>query len=418
LPAKQPIYEQTNKDGSISTYYVTPMKKSVTWDSAKSKWNVTFIVDSAANDIKFKVDGNNITEVGEDMWGLVSSSDEWTSYGTYDISLSLNEDKTVEAPEGLQYTDYSMKGKTASTGKIVKVAFNGSDVFIKGMCSNIPDALIKGSIVGDKVNVANGQFFGPDDKTNHYVYLMTARKDSVLNAKTNTYQYKYFLTDKITFDYDATTKSMESDSVIFINGEKTSLLYLETYENPVLKPFVEVAAIPADPKIISFKAYSSSMGFGQLLFSAKELDVDGNWINPELMAYEIYEDDEVLTFDKSTYTKINENMTEVPYMYTDSYDFLIASAGLRKVFLYDSGYDKIGVRMIYNGAGEKKTSNITYYIINATGISTTSTDASKEINSEAYYDMSGRSVGTPQHGIYIKKVTYSDGSSRSFKVIK
>ncbi|MBQ1733127.1 MAG: hypothetical protein II037_13050, partial [Bacteroidales bacterium] len=42
----------------------------------------------------------------------------------------------------------------------------------------------------------------------------------------------------------------------------------------------------------------------------------------------------------------------------------------------------------------------------------------KEIASTIYFDLTGRMVNNPETGIYIKVVRYTDGSQRSFKVLK
>lgn len=42
----------------------------------------------------------------------------------------------------------------------------------------------------------------------------------------------------------------------------------------------------------------------------------------------------------------------------------------------------------------------------------------KNVKSTSYFDLSGRSVETPANGLFIKKVTYTDGSVKSVKVMK
>ena len=45
-------------------------------------------------------------------------------------------------------------------------------------------------------------------------------------------------------------------------------------------------------------------------------------------------------------------------------------------------------------------------------------DDNKEVASTLYYDLTGRRVSDPGNGIYVKVVRYTDGSQRSFKVLK
>ena len=46
------------------------------------------------------------------------------------------------------------------------------------------------------------------------------------------------------------------------------------------------------------------------------------------------------------------------------------------------------------------------------------TDELKEVASTTYFDLTGRRVSNPDAGIYVKVVRYTDGSQRSFKVLK
>ena len=45
-------------------------------------------------------------------------------------------------------------------------------------------------------------------------------------------------------------------------------------------------------------------------------------------------------------------------------------------------------------------------------------DENKVVASTLYYDLTGRMVSNPGNGIYVKVVRYTDGSQRSFKVLK
>jgi hypothetical protein len=45
-------------------------------------------------------------------------------------------------------------------------------------------------------------------------------------------------------------------------------------------------------------------------------------------------------------------------------------------------------------------------------------DNDKIVDSTIYYDLTGRMVTNPTSGIYVKVVRYTDGSQRSFKVLK
>ena len=63
--------------------------------------------------------------------------------------------------------------------------------------------------------------------------------------------------------------------------------------------------------------------------------------------------------------------------------------------------------------GPKITLSFTYST--TSGIS--GTQATKGIRSEVYYDMQGRLVSQPSHGLYVRKTTFTDGTSATQKHI-
>ena len=56
---------------------------------------------------------------------------------------------------------------------------------------------------------------------------------------------------------------------------------------------------------------------------------------------------------------------------------------------------------------------------NATGIEETTADkdGSKEVSNVKYYNVNGVEVTTPSKGLYIEKVTYTDGRSEAKTVL-
>ena len=51
------------------------------------------------------------------------------------------------------------------------------------------------------------------------------------------------------------------------------------------------------------------------------------------------------------------------------------------------------------------------------GIETATAETAKQIASEKYFDLSGREISKPENGVSIKKVTFTDGSTKAVKFI-
>lgn len=75
-------------------------------------------------------------------------------------------------------------------------------------------------------------------------------------------------------------------------------------------------------------------------------------------------------------------------------------------------YDLNSFDQAFKAYGPKITIN--YIYTDATGIDENLAD--KKLTSLTYYDLSGRKVSNPQHGVYVKKLVYADGTSRTEKV--
>ena len=94
------------------------------------------------------------------------------------VAQAANE--LVTLPAGVEAEDYTlaithavsqMDGKTIDNDKkmTVKVAFNGTDVYVQGLAYWFPESFIKGTLDGDKVTFPYGQFVGEDMQGAEYL---------------------------------------------------------------------------------------------------------------------------------------------------------------------------------------------------------------------------------------------------------
>ena len=128
------------------------------------------------------------------------------------------------------------------------------------------------------------------------------------------------------------------------------------------------------------------------------------------MKYIIYGDDKAYEFTTDLYTGIEENMTEIPYSFTDDLDFTVQD-GEHIVYLYEGGFSKMGIQSVYYGGGERTVSPIVYQTSDGIKVKTTA-----PVSTE-FYDLQGRRLNNPTLGLTIMKVTYTDGSVKTIKYI-
>ena len=247
----------------------------------------------------------------------------------------------VELPAGVELKEYTMSysdynGNATSSAAFVGV--DGNDVYLKGFSSYLPNALIKGTKDGNTVTFAANQWLGSYGS------------------------YQSYFVEKAVFTYD------EAANTYSATGDVYSLLdnyYIDVWAtNPVLKGVVEKAAIPANPAITNLQ--NGNYGY-YITFSVPNVDVDGDGLVSSKLFYQFYTDIEhevaPLTFTPTTHTRLTEDLTEIPFGFTENYDFYDTQIYLNE--LYSSSWNKIGIKSIYRGGGEVNETEIQWYTIKA-----------------------------------------------------
>lgn len=301
--------------------------------------------------------------------GLCDSDGGWAGYTDWNITLKKQTDEPIAAPEGLETAQYSITAD-GYAGSLVQVGIDGNDIYVQGIKADIPDTWIKGTISGDKATFKSGQYLGSDG--NYHQYLVAATAEEVWDDYYEEYFTEYALSDgDIVFDYDAATKTLSNSSTFLINAGTDDVNYAAAFDKAKIAPFTEVAATPAAPTVTSYTPYDYSnyingYGWGYVEFTLNTSDVDGNYILPEKMSYKLYTRTEgyvqEIEITPDTYVEIDEAMDEIPYGFTENWD-LYAEGNNHSVYIYVTGFDEIGVKTIYRGAGETRESEIDWYSV-------------------------------------------------------
>lgn len=396
---------QYNEDYTESTnIYATKFRKK-----KLSATSYTFVADSVNTDLKYIIKGDSISLVGGDsiMLALANAEGTWGGYGNAGDVLRKFTDTTVEVPADAEELTYAMKCSDG-TGKGVSVVFKDNDIYIKGIASAHPDSWVKGNIVGSTITIPSMQYLGLNETYGYYFYLAGAKRKEVYDPSDDVTYIEYELVPNITMTLDEKSRTFKTDLSLLYNAGNGILSYDAAYDSPEFSPFNDVATTPATPIISTYMEYNEDAGYGGLIFTLPTEDVNGNWINPEKMKYIIYGDDKAYEFTTDLYTGIEENMTEIPYSFTDDLDFTLQD-GEHIVYLYEGGFSKMGVQSVYYGGGERTVSPIVYQTSDGIKVKTTA-----PVSTE-FYDLQGRRLNNPTLGLTIMKVTYTDGSVKTIK---
>ncbi len=276
--------------------------------------------------------------------GLIYDDDyTWTTYLDWESVYTPFDGTPVELPEGAVLEDYSMSyvdSYGTAGGKMVKVAMMDNDVYVQGFSSYVPDGVMKGTLSDNKVLFPSDQYLGIGSS----MFLNMVGLDADNNVL-----------EKLEFDYDAEARTMTASDFL---GVVAGMNIQEVYGQPVLAPYFDHAATPANPEVIDFVDQGVLGGYNYGSFNVPTVDIEGNFINPNDLYYRIYfDDDELFTFGPDEYPYVTEFMTDVPYNYTEGYDFGVGGAS---VYFYETGFQRVGIQSVFRGGGEEHVSDIVY----------------------------------------------------------
>ncbi len=410
--------------------------------------DITYMRDESVKEITFTVGADGVLtidskfchddpdEPAQNVVGAFYDDDgTWGAYTMYNSRYTPFDDIAVSAPEGTVFEDWAMTSVDFGEGgrkvTFVKAAVSGDKMYLSNLDPVFPDAVMEGTVEGDKVTFSTNQFMGIC--MDLYLTYFVADRYSVETIYDEEYDEEYEqlvnrMADKLVMAYDAgarTLTSAEGDGIIINAGkgvadDESSLGFLDIYFNPVLQGFDEVAATPATPRVVQFfdgfEDYGESLAYIEL----PATDADGNILNYNKLSYAIYtrvdDVEEPFVFYPDEYPGLAEygldELTEVPYTMTvyNEYGYEDIAQGGSMVYFYAQSPDAIGVKSIYTGGGERRESPISWYDV--AGVKAPSLSGAATVSE--IYGADGIRRSAPVRGLNI--VRMSDGSVRKMVV--
>lgn len=235
----------------------------------------------------------------------------------------------------LSYADYD--GNPAYG--VVHIAFDGNDVYMNGISSYLPEAYIQGKLSGSTITFAGSQSLGT--YSDYEVFMQ--EEDAV-------------------FSYDASSGILAYSGLFYTYIDQ---YYDGYFVNPVMMPVVEKAATPANPFIRSI----SNTDYGYVMsFSIPTVDTQGDGLVSSKLSYQFFYQvgDEVypLTFKAADYKYLEEDLTVIPYGFTENYDIYTDQIYLNMDF---SSWTAVGVQSTYTGGGESRQSEVVWFQMESGG---------------------------------------------------
>lgn len=381
-------------------------------------------IDTNNTPVTFTWENGVLTQTSDNYLGLCDTVPSWFYMADTKIVYKPQTDVPVTVPDKATQSykmtylsDADTLTKTAE--RPVEMIIDGSDIYLGAIEDNLPNAYIKGTIADGKVTFPSKQYLGIDTYYGGHVYAMMG--DAYVEGEEGYKYFNYTLTDKIEMTYDATTGNIQATypASIVTNVGKETLYIIGDYVGVNFTAMADDPATPADPIMddTDVKDVSQTSGFYTITVTIPKVDVNGNELNENKLYYNVYVDGEKFTFTPSLYSGLSADLLDVPYGFEDTNNWDIYKSGeRRKIYLYVTSMNSVGVQSIYRGGNEEHRSNIVTVYLEGTGLN--DVNAAAQVVGEQYYDLTGRSVDASATGLIIKRVTYSDGTVNTMKVLK
>ncbi len=306
-------------------------------------------------------------------------------------------------PDGADVKDYILSGaqKSGDTPSFykAKLCFAGDGYcYASGLCLSSPEEVVRGKVDGTTVTFPQLTIIQDADLF-YYRLVEGGEPDDEGDLP---------LQD-IVLTLDESTGNLAMASGHYLLETDYAIAEVHSYLTGVeLSPYSgDVPATPATPQVLYFDETNTA-----IYVTIPATDTKGAYINPDKLSYRFYADDELYTFTTDSYSHLTENLTDIPYAFTDHYD-IYNNTGYKTVFFHDLTAKTLSVESVYTVDGTANVSARASYTLPA-GIASVS--AGSQPVSVTYTDLQGRRIAAPaSHGVTIVTTTYADGTVKTEK---
>lgn len=420
----QTIYKDNNggddDDESVSTERVFTLNRMKI--NGSNKYDV---VSADKNYMEFTWDGKTLKMLGigakDEILGMVYN-DTWEDrYGDWGVTIETLDNALITPPASAEKKQYTITSKEETSPRIVDAAVSGDDIYLKGIfkSAKLANIWVKLTKQGDKMVMITNQYLGTTFKTD---FMRFSSDTSEYHTYAAAFSDNKTVADRIEFTIDAAKGTLATDKILKIVMGKSSAANLpkddlESYESIVLTPYQQKAGKPETPKLHYCSAtpsYDYSTTTVTLAFYVKNVDVDGNYLNPEKMYYNVYINDsaEPFKFTKSQFFYLDADMTNIPFNYKDKKNDDIKIVDNQRILhFYGDTIKKLSVVMVYEEDGKKYSSEtMTAQLPGTTGIDATTNEKA----AQQYFSIDGRRLQHLEKGLNIVKS--ANGTTRKVLV--
>lgn len=402
----QLIWVDNSNEGSPFTAYATRVvfsQKSATSFGYEIQQNPDGSYETdvffTLKDGKLMQKNMNTTEMNEEVFpeeliGFTTSTGGWLGFGGGCISISQPSETPATLPadakteeKSISYSLLHVRDIELQNAALLKYAEVGDDIFISNPSASC-EQWIKGTI--DRKNGTasfKSQYLGLDPESGFAVWFIPTeygKYNEILDDETGVADWyrNYTAIDEMVMSYrDGVLEGKKGQALCFSHSPET-ILPTGVYADPRIVDYVADATEPAPVKFTKCEPWDFMWGFGVIGFGLPSMDVNGVYINPDELYYNVYPDDSIIPFVFTPEDYIDmtvESMTDVPYGYFEEFDFKVSGMNHTVYFYHD--WKKVGVQVIHKHNGKETRSEIVY-AGNISGVETV--NAAHSVDHRAY----------------------------------
>ncbi len=357
--------------------------------------------------------GNGETILGLCYYTPEDDYYEWAGFGDWNYVITPFTGVAEAGPADAAATE-NWALLDDNDGYFVGVNATEDSLYLRGLYPTLPDAWIKAPMTDGKAEITEPVYVGMD--TGHYIYFQPAANESVWDEWYEDYVDEILPSSApFVFVYDGEARKITSEGILAAtHGVPSEDLWYAyaTLENITVVKQDRKAGIP--PVAPSDLTDVPDPDYPEFTFVLPPFDVEGNLLDTSRLYYNVFVDGEIFVFYPDEYMELTEEMTDIPYSFTENWD-IVVDGTLREIYYYWNGVDTIGVRAFYlEEDGSKTYGEMTVLNLDENGVKATAAEAL----TTQYYDLHGIRVAAPGKGVFVSRSVMSDGSVKVSKTVR
>lgn len=345
--------------------------------------------------------GNNSHYDG--MIGLINAAGTFKAYGETDVSYTIVTEKPAAPAEGIATKSYTANYQDQwkdSYHQLVKIAYDGNTAWLQGLCQQIPEAWVKGTVNDDRsITIPSKQYLGIAN--DYFYYFYGADNNGLSSGQT------YAWADGVTL------KPVAADNLSAFNAESAMMINLGCTRpwfglgmaSLTLSEIIQGDPIPANPEF-GDPEWDANEGLGVADVLIHDNDINGNSLDHSNLYYRVYFDGELATV---AYGDNDTPLTDIPF--GKAFDLVLYEYGWHFIIFLEP-LKTIGVQAVYKTDGKEYCSDVVTHTFVEAGIDNIVTG---DITKTEYYSLTGIKLSNPC-GLCIMRSTHADGTVTTSKV--